>query len=165
MARDIDPIGYDVVVVDESQDFSANQLRAIKRHLATDHAITFVIDTVQRIYARGFTWVEAGYDVRPERVHLLRANHRNTTEIATFAAGILNGIGIEGDGVLPNLESAVAHGPVPTVLRGRYAHQATWAINFIRRSIDLDEDFVAFLKPQGGKLVRSNPNPADCEWN
>jgi superfamily I DNA/RNA helicase len=150
MARDVDPIGYDVIVVDESQDFSANQLRAIRRHLATDHAITFVIDTVQRIYARGFTWVEAGYDVRPERVHVLRANHRNTVEIASFAAGILNGIGIEGDGVLPNLESAVTHGPRPTVLRGRYANQVDWAIDFIRRGVDLTDMSVAFLKPQGG---------------
>ncbi|MCA1478924.1 UvrD-helicase domain-containing protein [Bradyrhizobium sp. NBAIM08] len=49
MARDVDPIGYNVIIVDESQDFSANQLRAIRRHLADDHAITFVIDTVQRI--------------------------------------------------------------------------------------------------------------------
>jgi superfamily I DNA/RNA helicase len=150
MARDVGSIGYDVVIVDESQDFSANQLRAIKQHLAADHAITFVIDTVQRIYARGFTWVEAGYDVRPERVHVLRANHRNTVEIATFAAGILNGIGIEGDGVLPNLEGAMTHGPTPIVLRGRYAEQAAWAIGYIRRHVNLDEDSVAFLKPQGG---------------
>ena len=150
MARDVDPIGYDVIVVDESQDFSANQLRAIRRHLAADHAITFVIDTVQRIYARGFTWVEAGYDVRPERVHVLRVNHRNTVEIASFAAGLLNGIGIEGDGVLPNLESAITHGPRPTVLRGRYARQVDWSIDFIRRSVDLAEMSVAFLKPQGG---------------
>src|SRR5436305_3688058 len=121
MARDVDPIGYQVVIVDESQDFSANQLRAIKHPLAADHSITFVIDTVQRIYARGFTWVEAGYDVRPERVHVLRANYRNTVEIATFAAGILSGIGIEGDGALPNLDGAVSRGPIPTVLRGRYA--------------------------------------------
>lgn len=150
MTRDVAPIGYNVVIVDESQDFSANQLRAIKRHLSSDHAITFVIDTAQRIYARGFTWVEAGYDVRPERVHVLRTNHRNTVEIASFAAGILNGIGIEGDGVLPNLESAVSHGPVPTVLRGRYAQQAEWAIDFIRRRVDLTQMSVAFLKPQGG---------------
>ncbi|MER8503909.1 AAA family ATPase [Mesorhizobium sp. M1339] len=150
MTRDVDPIGYDVVIVDESQDFSANQLRAIRRHLAADHAVTFVIDTVQRIYARGFTWAEAGFDVRPERVHVLRANHRNTVEIAAFAAAILNGIGIEGDGVLPNLEGATAHGPLSTVLCGRYALQARWAIDFIQRDVDLDRDSVAFLKPQGG---------------
>lgn len=154
MARDVDSMGYQVVIVDESQDFSANQLRAIKHHLATDHAITFVIDTVQRIYARGFTWVEAGYDVRSERVHVLRANYRNTVEIATFAAGILSGIGVEGDGALPNLEGAVTRGPIPTVLRGRYARQAHWVIQFIQRYVNLEEDSVAFLKPQGGGWFR-----------
>ena len=65
MERRIEPVGYDIVIVDESQDFSANQLRAIHRHLAEDHAVTFVIDTVQRIYARGFTWAEVGYTVGP----------------------------------------------------------------------------------------------------
>ena len=151
MARDVDPIGYDVVIVDESQDFSANQLRAVRHHLAPEHAVTFVIDTVQRIYARGFTWVEAGYDVRPERFHILRANHRNTVEIATFAAGILNGIGVEGDGALPNLEGATSHGPLPAVIRGRYRRQAEWAINFIQTEVNLECDSVAFLKPRAGQ--------------
>jgi superfamily I DNA/RNA helicase len=151
MARDVPPIGYDIVIVDESQDFSANQLRAIRRHLLTEHAITFVIDTVQRIYARGFTWTEAGFHVRPERVHTLRANHRNTVEIATFAAGVLNGIGVEGDGVLPNLEGALTHGPLPMVLRGRYSGQLRWATSYMERDIDLNEDSVAFLKPKAGK--------------
>jgi len=150
MAHEVDPLGYDVVIVDESQDFSANQLRAIRRHLAPDHAITFVIDTVQRIYARGFTWTEAGFDVRPERVHTLRANHRNTVEIAAFAASILSGFGAEPDGVLPNLAAATSHGPRPRVLRGIYSRQVSWAIDHIAQNIDLDTDSVAFLKPQAG---------------
>nr|WP_281011435.1 3'-5' exonuclease [Lichenibacterium minor] len=150
MGREIDPIGYDVVIVDESQDFSANQLRAIRRHLAPDHAITFVIDTVQRIYARGFTWAEAGFDIRPERVHTLRANHRNTVEIAAFAASILTGVGAEPDGVLPNLAAATSRGPKPKVLRGLYGRQAAWAIAHIAQYVNLETDSVAFLKPQAG---------------
>jgi superfamily I DNA/RNA helicase len=150
MARDVDPLGYDIVIVDESQDFSANQLRAIRHHLEPDHAITYVIDTVQRIYARGFTWAEAGFDVRPERVHTLRANHRNTIEIAAFAASILHGFGAEPDGVLPNLAAATTHGAKPTVLRGLYNRQVAWALNHIRTHIDLNRDSVAFLKPKAG---------------
>ncbi|HBO2745112.1 UvrD-helicase domain-containing protein [Pseudomonas aeruginosa] len=149
MARDIPSLGYDIVIVDESQDFSANQLRAIKHHLAENHTITFVIDTVQRIYARGFTWTEVGFDVR-SRTYTLRNNHRNTIEIAAFASGILNGIGVEGDGALPNLHAASVHGDLPLVLRGRYSNQLSWAINYIRRNIDLSTESVAFLKPQGG---------------
>lgn len=150
MAREVDPVGYDIVIVDESQDFSANQLRAIQRHLARDHAITFVIDTVQRIYARGFTWAEAGFDVRGERVHTLRANHRNTVEIAAFAASILSGFGVEPDGVLPDLAAATTHGARPRVLRGLYGQQVQWAIDYIARHVDLENDSVAFLKPQAG---------------
>ena len=41
---------YDIVIVDESQDLSANQIRAILAHLNEDHVTTFVIDAVQRIY-------------------------------------------------------------------------------------------------------------------
>ena len=151
MQQDIDPIGYDVVVVDESQDFSANQLRAIGHHLAEDHAVTFVIDTAQRIYARGFTWAEAGYTVRPQRSHMLRRNHRNTREIAAFAAGVLDGMGIEGDGALPNLDNARSRGPLPVILKGLYRNQAQWALNHINANIDLEEDSVAFLKPLGGR--------------
>ncbi len=35
---------YDVIVVDEAQDMSANQLRAIRRHAAPDATITIVTD-------------------------------------------------------------------------------------------------------------------------
>lgn len=151
MVRDVASIGYDIVIVDESQDFSANQLRAVRHHLAHDHTVTFVIDTVQQVYARGFTWAEAGYEARPERIHVLHANHRNTIEIASFASSILNGIGVEGNGALPNLTAASTHGPLPVVLRGKYSSQAAWAVGYIENHINLAEDSVAFLKPQGGK--------------
>lgn len=150
MGSDIDPIGYEIVIVDESQDFSANQLRAICHHLAPDHTVTFVIDTVQRIYARGFTWSEAGFEVRPERFHRLTTNHRNTVQIASFAAGILNGLSVEGDGALPNLTTAGSTGPPPTVIRGRYSQQLCASLNFIRDHVDLNSESVAFLKPKGG---------------
>jgi superfamily I DNA/RNA helicase len=163
MASEVDPIGYSIVIVDESQDFSANQLRAIKRHLAAEHAITFVIDTVQRIYARGFTWSEAGFDVKSNRVHVLRANHRNTSEIAAFAASILDGIGVEGDGALPNLSGTKRNGPVPTVICGKYSQQLSWAIKFIKDRVDLTNDSVAFLHPQGGAWFEALRSRLDAE--
>ncbi len=49
-----------MVVVDESQDFSANQVRAILNHLADDHTITFVMDAAQRVYPQGFNWRDVG---------------------------------------------------------------------------------------------------------
>jgi DNA helicase IV len=150
MSSRIESIGYDIVIIDESQDFSANQLRAVKKHLTQDHTITFVIDTVQRVYARGFTWTEAGFDVRPERSHTLRANHRNTRQIAAFASSILNGINVEDDGVLPNLNAATMNGDIPIVLRGKYSKQLTWVIDYIKQNVDLRNDSIGFLKPKGG---------------
>lgn len=148
MARDATALAYDIVIVDESQDFSANQLRAIKYHLAKDHTLVFVIDTVQRIYARGFTWAEAGFDVRSERSHMLRVNYRNTKQIAAFVASVLDGIGVESDGVLPDLNAAISEGEKPKLLCGFYNQQVTWAINYIRSFVDLNAETVAFLKPR-----------------
>jgi DNA helicase IV len=136
MANAPEQRGYDVVIVDESQDFSANQLRAIRHHIAPDHAVTFVIDTVQRIYARGFTWVEAGFKMRGARYRSLKENHRNTAEIAAFAAGLLENMAVEEDGALPDLATARRHGARPTVIRGKYDAQAVWALAFLRRQVD-----------------------------
>lgn len=144
-------LGYDIVVVDESQDFSSNELRAIRHHLAENHSVTFVIDTAQRVYARAFAWGEAGFEIRPERYHTLQSNYRNTVEIATFAAGLLQGISIDSDGALPNLHTAKTHGPMPIVLKGLYPAQSKWAVDFIKTNVDLATDSVAFLKPKGGK--------------
>ena len=58
---------YDIIITDETQDFSANEIRAIKNQLAGEHSLTFVVDTAQRIYARGFTWQEAGIIVQNSR--------------------------------------------------------------------------------------------------
>jgi superfamily I DNA/RNA helicase len=150
MARLPTCLSYDIVVVDESQDFSSNELRAIRRHLATSHSVTFVIDTAQRVYARAFAWSEAGFDVRPERYHTLQQNYRNTIEIATFAAGVLIDINLDADGALPNLHTAVTRGPKPIVLQGLYSSQTAWAVNYIESKVDLATDSVAFLKPRGG---------------
>ena len=63
--------GYDIVVADETQDFSANQIRAIRAHLSDNHATTFIMDAAQRIYSQGFTWRETGIELRPQMVRTL----------------------------------------------------------------------------------------------
>lgn len=167
MRRDIPSLEYDIIIVDESQDFSANEIRSIIHHLAEDHAITFVIDTAQRIYARGFTWVEAGVNVTGNRSHRLQANHRNTKEIAAFASGILEGLTVDTDGVLPNLDAAQTSGPLPQVISGKYSKQISWAIKYIRQNVDLKNETVGFLKPEGGKwfdTIRAELNKADIDF-
>lgn len=76
---------YDVVVVDEAQDFSANQIRAVLAHRAPDASITFVLDTVQRIYPRFYTWREVGLDAQRFVLNTrLKQNRRNTRQIAAL---------------------------------------------------------------------------------
>lgn len=150
MRREVPCLEYDIIIVDESQDFSANEIRAISHHLADDHAVTFVIDTAQRIYARGFSWVEAGIAVSGRRSHKLQENHRNTKEIAAFASSILQGVVVDTDGFLPDLNAATSTGPLPQVISGKYTKQIKWAIKYIRDHVDLENETVAFLKPEGG---------------
>lgn len=140
--------GYEIVVIDEAQDFSAHQLRSIQQHLADPYCLTLVLDTAQRLYPRGYTWPEAG--VRRPSFYRLQQNHRNTIEIATFARGILKGLPVDDDGTLPDFSAATRHGPKPTVVKGRYSEQLNFAISYLRSSVDLRSETVAFLKPLGG---------------
>ncbi|WP_082219307.1 3'-5' exonuclease [Massilia sp. NR 4-1] len=146
----IDPLMYDIVIIDEAQDFSANQLRAVNHHLAEQHCVTLVMDTAQRLYPRGFTWAESGLNMTNARFHRLRTNHRNTVEIAAFAAGILDGLRVDEDGTTPDLTGATRHGALPIVCRGYYHQQVSFALDWISNNVDLRTETVAFLKPMGG---------------
>jgi len=141
---------YDIVIVDEAQDFSANQIRAIMNQLAPVHAVTFVLDTAQRIYARGFTWQEVGVTVRPENSFRLTKNYRNTREIAELAASMVSGINTDDDGTLPNFIGAERNGNKPLMLVGKYKNQVKFCLDYIRKSVNLSEESVAFLHPKGG---------------
>lgn len=140
---------YEIVIVDETQDFSANEIRAVLNQLATDHTVTFVLDSTQRIYPRKFNWPEVGVNLNSETSHQLKTNYRNTKQIAQFAASILNGMSVDDDGTLPNFSNASQDGEKPAVITGRFNAQMDYAINKIRRTIDLQNESVAFLHPKG----------------
>ncbi|RBO83088.1 3'-5' exonuclease [Nocardia puris] len=143
---------WDVVIVDEAQDFSANQVRAILKHVADDHSITFVVDTAQRIYPRSFTWKEAGV-IQP-RSRSLKKNYRNTKQIAAFARGLVEGMAIGDDGALPDLRAANNSGPLPTVLVGKFSDQMKWSISNVVSIASLADESVVFLHPLGGGWFR-----------
>ena len=86
---------WDVVVIDEAQDFSANQVRAVLAHLAEDFSMTFVMDAMQRIYPRFFAWNEVGIAIKPGDTYTLTQNYRNTRQIAAFARPIVEGLDVE----------------------------------------------------------------------
>jgi len=141
---------YDIVIVDETQDFSANQIRALLKHAAKESAITFILDSAQRIYARGFTWSEVGIKLTANNSHRLELNYRNTAEIAAFAAPIIEGITSgDVDATIPNLKGCTRHGQLPVVVVAKFSAQIAYAIDFIRSNVDLSKESVVFLHPKG----------------
>ena len=140
---------YHVVVIDEAQDFSANQVRAVLQHLSLQHSITFVLDGAQRIYPQRFTWSEVGLAVGPTNSRQLSRNFRNTRQIAAFAAPLLTQVEVTDDSALPNFASCTDDGPKPLLVQGKFTAQMDYLVNFLK---DLDPDAdesVAILHAKG----------------
>ena len=140
---------YDIVVVDEAQDLSANQIRAVVAHLAEDHTTTFVMDAIQRIYPQAFRWREVGVSIRPNDVFTLRTNHRNTVAVARLAASLVRDLPADEDGVVPDPAATAREGPRPQILAGTYSSQLGHALDAITPAL-ASGDTVAFLQPRGG---------------
>ena len=141
---------YDIMIVDESQDLSANQIRTILAHLDEDHTTTFIIDAVQRIYPQSFQWAEVGINMRPQLVYTLASNHRNTAEIARLASSLVVGLPAEPDGVLPDAASCRGSGPRPKVVTGKYRAQIGFMLDRVSAGLAVG-DTVAILQPRGGQ--------------
>jgi superfamily I DNA/RNA helicase len=142
---------YDIIIADETQDFSANEIRAINNQLEPVHSLTLVIDSAQRIYPRGFFWHEAGIVIRPENSRRLERNYRNTVEIARFAMPLIEGIPIDDDGTIPDFSKCENHGPTPIVLKGKFGGQVQFVVQYVRKNVDLKTESVAILHPLGGR--------------
>jgi superfamily I DNA/RNA helicase len=141
---------YDVIIVDEAQDFSANQIRALVNHSKPEFSTTFILDAAQRIYPRAFAWSEVGITFTSANTHRLSDNHRNTVEIAAFARPLLEGLDLTDDGTLPDFESCNAHGPLPKVIKGSFSQQTNYALKHIRTNMDLKNETAVFLHLKGG---------------
>ena len=148
---------YGIVVIDEAQDLSANQIRAICKHLKDDHMTTLIIDTVQRIYPRSFQWREVGISARPESVYTLSRNYRNTKEIAQFVHSLVQSLPGDDDGILPDVKSCDRSGPRPKVVVGKYSRQIRYMLDHLNRPIDHGQT-VAILHPKGGQWFRYTRN-------
>lgn len=148
-------IRYDIVVIDEAQDFSANQVRAVLHHLQDSHTTTFILDGIQRIYPRGFTWSEVGIKIRPEMVRTLKENHRNTIEIAAFANALVSDLSADNDNdndreTLPDFTNCKRSGQKPLVLTGKFSDQLRFMLKYLSNAIDHGTESVAILHPLGG---------------
>lgn len=150
LAIDAHPdVSYDVVIVDETQDFSANQVRAVIRHLQDSHSTTFIIDAIQRIYPRYFAWNEVGISARPEIISTLKENYRNTEAIAAFALPLVDGLPVEDDGTLPDFTACGRSGAKPLVVAGKYSQQLQTMLDRLANFTDFRSESVALLQPRG----------------
>lgn len=136
---------YDIVIVDECQDFSANQVRAINSSLQKVHSLTLILDAAQRIYPRGFAWREVNIDASARSFRLSR-NERNTRQIARLAKSFIQGLHIDDDGTLPDFDSCRKNGDIPNVLIGKFSDQLRWVESNVLNN--LNDSFV-FLHPKG----------------
>lgn len=169
---------WDVVVTDETQDFSVNQMRSVVTHLASEHSLTAVTDTAQRIYPRHLYYPEAGLPPF-DRIYTLDRNFRNTPPIAALAASILDGLTLDDDGTLPapgpTASSSAVAPETPVLLWGRYSDQLDWVIEDLKnRKIngsvsedELEPETAAILTLRGGRFwrfTRSRLADAGLEW-
>lgn len=167
LAREPRTAPYDVVVVDEAQDFSANQVRAVVNHLADEFVCTFIRDTTQRIYPNVFVWRDVDVRFPAGQSRRLEVNYRNTRQIAAFARPLVEGIERVEDDSLPDFTGCVRDGPLPVVLRGRYSHQLNWAVDYLRSELIGPDETVAFLHPRGGgwfSELRARLNADGLAW-
>jgi len=140
---------YHVVVVDEAQDFSANQVRAVLNHVTEDHTLTFVLDAAQRIYPQRFTWAEVGLTVGPHNSKLLSKNFRNTRQIAAFAAPLLAEVEVTDDAAIPDLTSCEEEGAKPLLVEGTFTQQMDHVVQFLDKLGPQNEESVAILHAKG----------------
>lgn len=125
------PKDYDIIVVDEGQDFTANQYRAVVNSLKEDSCLICVIDTAQKIYLNGFTWAECGINATQYSPYSLTRNFRNPREVARLAAKLLEAVHIDEDGVRPEQDSPDAPSAVPILLIGEFSKQMDYIIEKI----------------------------------
>lgn len=83
---------YHAVIIDEAQDLPPSRLQLATQ--LVDHSnggsLTLLADPAQSIYYKGIPWKDGGIDVRGRRTRTLNKNYRNTRQILSAAACILD---------------------------------------------------------------------------
>ncbi|WP_166079052.1 3'-5' exonuclease [Xiamenia xianingshaonis] len=76
---------YDVIAIDEVQDFSVSSIKLILQLRKTDKTPVYISgDEGQKIYQRDFTWKELDSNIKGHTI-TLKKNMRNTYSIRSFA--------------------------------------------------------------------------------
>ena len=123
--------------------------------------MTFVLDSVQRIYPSFFTWREVGLDANKFVLNArLAENRRNTRQIAAFARPFVEGLTVDENGQLPDLNSALSDGPMPIVFGGTFSEQTAEMLAYVAGT-NLDEESVGILHPLGAGWFNTLRNHLD----
>jgi hypothetical protein len=109
---------YKSIVVDETQDLTAEELRLLRRMvLVGPNDLFFVGDAHQRIYGYPIVMQHCSINIRGRSARL-RINYRTTEEIRKWATAVLSGIPFDdldgGDDTLDHYHSLL-HGFAPVV--------------------------------------------------
>lgn len=119
---------YDVVLVDEAQDFDTSMLKLAYAHLErADGDFVVALDGAQNIYRKRSRWNPPGQTARG-RTTVLRRNYRNTHEILSLAyimllrgdAEVKQGEGgVDDDDIVVRPEATSRRGPWPQVVSAK----------------------------------------------
>jgi superfamily I DNA/RNA helicase len=136
---------YDIIIIDEVQDLNVVQLKVAKKITSEiTGSITFIGDTTQRIYKSNYVWRDVDCNFNDGNRLNLTKNYRNTKEIASMAASLMekeNEI-LDFDIINPALTNS--SGALPVWFRGRYNEQIKYLITALER-IDTDKETVCVL--------------------
>ena len=120
-------MNYKYVIVDESQDLSANAFKLIRAIAGVEHEndIFIVGDSHQRIYKNKAVLSKCGINIRG-RSSTLKINYRTTDEIRKVSMALLNGLSF--DDLDDNLFTddkcmSLTHGEFPKVINFNNANQ------------------------------------------
>ncbi|HYG58174.1 MAG TPA: 3'-5' exonuclease, partial [Symbiobacteriaceae bacterium] len=138
------------VLIDEAQDLTVTQLKAIKA--LTTVSLTIAADKGQSIYQRNFSWAELGIDIRG-RSRSLEKTFRSTRQIIQLARSLQRHDPL----VLKKSEEYVPaadpdnDGPMPSLyvardLDSQVAQVIDWAAK-IRRTPAMAEDTIGVIVP------------------
>jgi superfamily I DNA/RNA helicase len=103
------------VLIDEAQDLSPAQFKAIKKLVMK--SLTIAADKGQQIYRRTFTWKSVNIEVRGSRNKVLNRSFRSTKQIIKLARSLQmhDKILIQDDEFLP-AQDPDTEGPLPELL-------------------------------------------------
>ena len=170
---------YKAVLADETQDFSANDLRLLRAIAPGGKNSLFLVgDGHQRIYGRPVRLSQCGIDIRG-RGRRLKLNYRTTEQIRAQAVRVLEGKNVDDlDGGLDSLKGyySLRQGPAPTAEHfSREADEGAFILSTLeawmqdspaeeiciaaRTQAQLDDRYARLLQSAGIDVVRVQRSP------